>query len=63
MKRFDYIRHGIMKLGKNYRCPVCCKEFVLKIEERFEVDVPILIIKCDHDKEIYEYLFEEKGVK
>ena len=59
MKRFDYIRHGRMELGKNYRCPICHKEFVIKIEERFGFDTPIIIIKCSHDEEIYNYLFKE----
>ena len=61
MKRFEYIKHGTMKLGKNYRCPICHKEFVIKIEERLGIDTPILIIKCDHDKEIFNYLFEERA--
>lgn len=63
MERFNYIRHGTMKLGKNYRCPICQKEFVLKIENRFGIDVPILIIKCGHYEEIFNYLFEERGDK
>ena len=63
MERFDYIRHGTMKLGKNYRCPICHKEFAIKIEERLGIDTPILIIKCEHDEEIYNYLVEERGDK
>ena len=59
MERFDYIKHGKMKLGKNYRCPVCGKEFIIKIEERLGIDTPILIIKCNHDEEIFYYLIEE----
>ena len=61
MERFKYIRHGTMKLGKNFRCPICQCEFVVKIEERLGFDVPILIIKCEHDEEIYNYLFEERA--
>ena len=59
MKRFDYIRHGIMNIRKECKCPICHKEFIVKVEDRFGIDTPILIIKCEHDEEIYNYLFEE----
>ncbi|MGM9544862.1 MAG: hypothetical protein ACI3T9_07725 [Romboutsia timonensis] len=61
MKRYDYIRHGILKINKECKCPICQKEFKIKIEDRFGIDTPILIVKCSHDEVIYNYLLEERG--
>ena len=61
MKLYPFIRGGIMNINKENYCPVCHKEFTVKIEDRFGFDVPILIIKCDHDEKIFNYLFEERA--
>ena len=59
MKLYPFIRGGIMNINKENYCPVCKKKFVVKIEKRFDIDTPILIVNCSHTKQIYNYLFEE----
>ena len=59
MKLYPFIKGGIMNINKENYCPVCKKKFTVKVEDRFGIDTPILIIKCEHDEEIYNYLFEE----
>ena len=61
MKLYPFIRGGIMNISKENYCPVCSKKFVLKVENRFGVNTPILIVNCSHSKQIYNYLFEERG--
>ena len=59
MKLYPFIRGGIMNINKESFCPVCGKKFVLKLEDRFGINTPILIVNCSHTKQIFNYLFEE----